>query len=130
MMYRRKVLLSAIKRRFSSRPSGPTAIRIELINGGNADFTFKSLVIKEVSEEEFDAEQERIERLKEDSNKSKKKRRKIKNLSDEELSALTEQFKSRYSDGESLESLMPEALRLSARRITGCLERDRMMCKS
>ena len=50
--------------------------RIELINGGNADFTFKSLVIKEVSEEEFDAEQERIERLKEDSNKSKKKRRK------------------------------------------------------
>lgn len=81
--------------------------RIELINGGNADFTFKSLVIKEVSEEEFDAEQERIERLKEDSNKSKKKRRK--NLSDEELSALTEQFKSRYSDGESLESLMPEA---------------------
>ena len=34
---------------------------------------------------------------------------KIKNLSDEELSALTEQFKSRYSDGESLESLMPEA---------------------
>lgn len=83
--------------------------RIELINGGNADFTFKSLVIKEVSEEEFDAEQERIERLKEDSNKSKKKRRKNKNLSDEELSALTEQFKSRYSDGESLESLMPEA---------------------
>lgn len=52
--------------------------RIELINGGNADFTFKSLVIKEVSEEEFDAEQERIERLKEDSNKSKKKRRKNK----------------------------------------------------
>ena len=84
--------------------------RIELINGGNADFTFKSLVIKEVSEEEFDAEQERIERLKEDSNKSKKeKEEKIKNLSDEELSALTEQFKSRYSDGESLESLMPEA---------------------
>lgn len=35
-------------------------------------------MIKEVSEEEFDAEQERIERLKEDSNKSKKKRRKIK----------------------------------------------------
>mgnify|MGYP000693744946 CR=1 FL=1 len=52
--------------------------RIELINGGNADFTFKSLVIKEVSEEEFDAEQERIERLKEDSNESKKKRRKNK----------------------------------------------------
>lgn len=25
MMYRRRVLLSAIKRRFSSRPSGPTA---------------------------------------------------------------------------------------------------------
>ena len=50
--------------------------RIELINGGNADFTFKSLVIKEVSEEEFDAEQERIERLKEDSNKSKKKAKK------------------------------------------------------
>lgn len=41
--------------------------------------------------------------------KVRKSEEKIKNLSDEELSALTEQFKSRYSDGESLESLMPEA---------------------
>ncbi len=77
MMHRRRVLLSAIKGVF--KPSIRTySYRIELINGGNADFTFKSLVIKEVSEEEFDAEQERIERLKEDSNKSKNKRRKKK----------------------------------------------------
>lgn len=68
--------------------------------------------------------------LKRTLTKVRKSEEKIKNLSDEELSALTEQFKSRYSDGESLESLMPEPLRLSARRITGCLERDRMMCKS
>ena len=47
---------------------------IELINGGNADFTFKSLVIKEVSKEEYDAEQKRIESLKENSKKRKKKR--------------------------------------------------------
>ena len=61
------------------KPSIKTySYKIELINGGNADFIFKSLMIKEVSKEEFDAEQERIERLKEDSDKSKKKRRKNK----------------------------------------------------
>ncbi len=61
------------------KPSITTySYKIELINGGNADFTFHSLVIKEVSKKEFDEEQERIERLKEDSNKSKKKRRKNK----------------------------------------------------
>lgn len=87
-------------------------------------------MIKEVSEEEFDAEQERIERLKEDSNKSKKKRRKIKNLSDEELSALTEQFKGRYKEGESLENLMPEAFAAICEADYRVLERDRMMCKS
>lgn len=48
---------------------------IELINGGNADFTFRSLVLKEVSKEEYDAEQERIKKLKEDASKGKKKRR-------------------------------------------------------
>ena len=47
--------------------------------------------------------------LKRTLTKVRKSEEKIKNLSDEELSALTEQFKSRYSDGESLESLMPEA---------------------
>lgn len=78
MMYRRRVLLSAIKKAVFKPSIRTYSYRIELINGGNADFTFKSLVIKEVSEEEFDAEQERIERLKEDSNKSKKKRRKNK----------------------------------------------------
>ena len=61
MMHRRRVLLSAIKRRFFKPSIRTYSYRIELINGGNADFTFKSLVIKEVSEEEFDAEQERIE---------------------------------------------------------------------
>ena len=48
---------------------------IELINGGNADFTFRSLVLKEVSKEEYDAEQERIKKLKENASKGKKKRR-------------------------------------------------------
>ena len=51
---------------------------IELINGGEADFKFHSFDIEEVSKEEFDEEQERIERLKEDSVKGKKKRRKRK----------------------------------------------------
>lgn len=51
---------------------------IELINGGNADFTFRSLVIKEVSKEEYDAEQERMESLKENTKKGKKKRGKNK----------------------------------------------------
>lgn len=51
---------------------------VELINGGEADFKFHSFDIEEVSKEEFDEEQERITRLKEDSDKSKKKRRKHK----------------------------------------------------
>lgn len=51
---------------------------VELINGGNADFRFHSFEIKEVSKEEFDEEQKRIARLKEDSNKDKKKWRKHK----------------------------------------------------
>lgn len=51
---------------------------VELINGGNADFTFKSIIIKEVSKEEFDEDRERIERLKEAACKSQKKRRKNK----------------------------------------------------
>ena len=51
---------------------------IELINGGNADFTFKSLIIKEVSKEEFDEDQKRIEKLKKIASKGQKKRRKNK----------------------------------------------------
>ena len=51
---------------------------IELINGGNANFTFKSIVIKEISREEFDEDQKRIERIKEAASKSQKKRRKNK----------------------------------------------------
>ena len=51
----------------------------------------------------------KVDPLKRTLTKVRKSEEKIKNLSDEELSALTEQFKSRYSDGESLESLMPEA---------------------
>lgn len=51
---------------------------IELINGGNADFTFKSLVLKEVSKEEFNEDQKRIERLKEAAGKGQKFRRKNK----------------------------------------------------
>lgn len=51
---------------------------IELINGGNADFTFKSLVLREISKEEYDEQQERIEKLKEGASKGKKKRRKDK----------------------------------------------------
>lgn len=51
---------------------------IELINGGNADFTFRSLTLREISKEEYDAGQERIKKLKESASKSKKKRRKNK----------------------------------------------------
>ena len=47
--------------------------------------------------------------LKRTLTKVRKSEEKIKNLSDEELSALTEQFKGRYKEGESLENLMPEA---------------------
>ena len=51
---------------------------IELINGGNADFTFHSLTLREISKEEYDAGQERIKKLKESASKSKKKRGKNK----------------------------------------------------
>lgn len=51
---------------------------IELINGGNADFTFHSLVLREISEEEYNEQQERIRKLKEGASKGKKKRRKDK----------------------------------------------------
>ncbi len=51
---------------------------VELINGGNPNFVFKSLKIEEVSEKEFDAEQKRIEEIKEASYKSEKKWRKSK----------------------------------------------------
>lgn len=51
---------------------------IELINGGNADFTFRSLVLREISKEEYDVKQERIKKLKERAAKSKKKHKKDK----------------------------------------------------
>lgn len=51
---------------------------MELVNGGNADFTFKSFTIEEVSKKEFDEEQKRIEKVKEASYKSEKKWRKAK----------------------------------------------------
>ncbi|MDY6354049.1 MAG: accessory Sec system protein Asp3 [Lachnospiraceae bacterium] len=46
---------------------------VELINGGNADFTFRSLILREISKEEYDVRQERIKKLKESASKSKKK---------------------------------------------------------
>ncbi len=61
------------------KPSIKTySYKIELINGGNADFTFKSIILKEISKEEFNAEQKRIEELKESTVKGKKMRRKDK----------------------------------------------------
>lgn len=51
---------------------------VELINGGNADFTFHSLVLREISEGEYHEQLERIEELKERSSKGKKKRKKNK----------------------------------------------------
>ena len=51
---------------------------VELINGGNADFKFKSLEIKEVSKEEFDENQKTIAEAKKNSKKSQKKRKKDK----------------------------------------------------
>ncbi|MBO6140099.1 MAG: accessory Sec system protein Asp3 [Agathobacter sp.] len=51
---------------------------VELINGGNADFTFRSLILREISKEEYDVRQERIKKLKESASKSKKKRGKNK----------------------------------------------------
>ncbi len=61
------------------RPSIRTySYTIELINGGNADFTFRSLVLREISKEEFDADQKRIARLKEEASKGEKRRKKNK----------------------------------------------------
>ncbi len=66
------------KKAFFKPPIKTYSYCIELINGGEADFSFKSLDIEEVSKEEFDEEQERIAGLKEDSDKGKKRRRKRK----------------------------------------------------
>ena len=58
------------------KPSIQThSYRIELINGGIHRFVFHSIILKEVSQEEFDAEQERIEKLKRASKKGKTLRR-------------------------------------------------------
>lgn len=51
---------------------------IQLINGGATEFIFESLVLREVSREEYDEDQERIKQIKEDSKKGKKKRRRDK----------------------------------------------------
>lgn len=61
------------------KPSIQThSYRIELINGGIHRFVFHSIILKEVSQEEFDEEQGRIERLKKASKKGKTLRRKNK----------------------------------------------------
>lgn len=61
------------------KPSIQThSYRIELINGGIHRFVFHSIILKEVSQEEFHAEQDRIEKLKEASKKGKTLRRKNK----------------------------------------------------
>lgn len=49
---------------------------IELINGGCTEFIFDSLVLQEVSEEEFDADRKRIEKNKKYIKKDKKHKRK------------------------------------------------------
>lgn len=51
---------------------------VELINGGAASFVFKSIVLREISREEFDEDQARIKKITEDSKKGKKRRRKDK----------------------------------------------------
>lgn len=47
--------------------------RIELINGGLKEFTFESLILREVSEGEFDAYRKQIEKNKKYRKKHKKK---------------------------------------------------------
>lgn len=61
------------------KPSIKTySYQIDLINGGHANFTFKSMTIKEISEEEYAIKQAADQKLKADSDKDKKKRRKNK----------------------------------------------------
>jgi len=61
------------------KPSIQThSYKIELINGGIQKFVFHSIIMKEVSQEEFNAEQKRIEKIKEASKKGKTLRRKNK----------------------------------------------------
>lgn len=50
-------------------------------------------------------------------------------LKDEELSALTVVFRSRLAEGETLDDLLPEALRQSARRTAGFLGSFPMTCR-
>lgn len=54
------------------------SFKIQLVNGGITKFVFHSFVLSEVSQEEFDADQERIKQIKEDSKEGKKRRRKNK----------------------------------------------------
>lgn len=59
------------------KPSIQThSYKIELLNGGIHKFVFDSIIMREVSQEEFDAEQKRIEKIKKASKKGKTLRRK------------------------------------------------------
>lgn len=53
---------------------------VELINGGDANFIFDYFVLKEISREEYDAEQDRIKEDKENIKKGKKARRNSKKV--------------------------------------------------
>lgn len=50
-----------------------------------------------------------VKKLRRELNKVKAYKEKMEQLSDEELSGLTEQFKQRYQSGESLDKILPEA---------------------
>lgn len=50
-----------------------------------------------------------VKKLRKELNKVKAYKEKMEQLSDEELSGLTEQFKQRYQSGESLDKILPEA---------------------
>lgn len=54
------------------------SFRIELINGGCTEFIFDSLILQEVSQEDFDAELERKEKNKKYRKKDKRNRKKNK----------------------------------------------------
>lgn len=66
------------KENYFKPPIQTHSYKIELINGGIHKFVFHSIILKEVSKEEFNAEQDRIEKLKKASKKGKTLRRKNK----------------------------------------------------
>lgn len=61
--------------------------------------------------------------------KVKKSAEKIKNLSDRELAGLTDTFRKRYQDGESLDALLPEAFAAIMEADARILENAPMMCR-